>query len=199
VLAALAAAHRAGVVHRDLKPANIMITRRDFVKVMDFGLARDDRSRPVRQRGPVGTPGYWAPEQARGELTTAASDVYALGLLMLEVLTGPLRSHSPRSRLAQVARPFRPVIARCLASRPEDRFASAAEVETRLRRMARARRRRRAQVAWLAPAAIGVAALAATLLVMRRQRAAPPPAALPAASAPAESAPPGPVTAPARH
>ncbi|HEY8144747.1 MAG TPA: protein kinase, partial [Kofleriaceae bacterium] len=64
VVAAMAAAHKENVIHRDLKPGNIMIDRKGHVKVMDFGLARDQKSAPSGRFGPVGTPGYWSPEQA---------------------------------------------------------------------------------------------------------------------------------------
>jgi serine/threonine protein kinase len=94
----MAAAHAAGVVHGDLKPANLIVTPDDVVKIMDFGLARRIS---VGQRadetvawagaaatGISGTPGYMAPELARGEPATPASDVFALGLVLYEMLSG---------------------------------------------------------------------------------------------------------------
>ena len=94
----MAAAHEAGVVHGDLKPANVMITPNGTVKIMDFGLARrvapTNRSADTQvwtgssTTGLSGTPGYMAPEQACGELSTTASDVFALGLIIYEMLTG---------------------------------------------------------------------------------------------------------------
>jgi eukaryotic-like serine/threonine-protein kinase len=163
MVAALAAAHREGVVHRDFKPANIMLSRRGLVKVMDFGLARDHRCRPSGGLTAVGTPAYWAPEQARGDLATAASDVYALGLVMAEVLSGPRRDAGPPVELSAIRQPFRSVIARCLAERPGDRFASAVEVETALRRLARSHMRRRAHMVSIVPAGIALAIAAFAL------------------------------------
>src|SRR5687768_5154092 len=108
--AALARAHDLGVVHRDLKSDNIMLTsrggRRDFVKILDFGLAALARDPRLAPKGAVfGTPEYMSPEQARGEDATASSDLYALGILFFEMLTGqlPFRS-SDRETLLEMQR-----------------------------------------------------------------------------------------------
>ncbi len=93
--AALARAHDLGVVHRDLKSDNILLTtrggRKDFVKILDFGLAHLAMDPRLAPKGAVfGTPEYMSPEQARGEEATAQSDLYALGVLLFEMLTGQL-------------------------------------------------------------------------------------------------------------
>src|SRR5450432_1173588 len=93
--AALARAHDLGVVHRDLKSDNILLTskggRKDFVKILDFGLAHLAMDPRLAPKGAVfGTPEYMAPEQARGEEATPQSDLYALGVLFFEMLTGQL-------------------------------------------------------------------------------------------------------------
>jgi serine/threonine protein kinase len=93
--AALARAHDLGVVHRDLKSDNILLTsrggRKDFVKILDFGLAHLAMDPRLAPKGAVfGTPEYMAPEQAKGEEATAQSDLYALGVLFFEMLTGQL-------------------------------------------------------------------------------------------------------------
>jgi tetratricopeptide (TPR) repeat protein len=92
---ALAVAHAAQIVHRDIKPENIMVRPDGYVKVLDFGLARLERVMAASPTMPgsapgvvVGTVAYMAPEQARGEGTTAATDVFALGVVMYELLTG---------------------------------------------------------------------------------------------------------------
>jgi eukaryotic-like serine/threonine-protein kinase len=104
--AALARAHDLGVVHRDLKSDNIMLTtrggRRDFVKILDFGLAALARDPRLAPKGAVfGTPEYMSPEQARGEDATAQSDLYALGILFYEMVTGqlPYRSNDRETLL----------------------------------------------------------------------------------------------------
>ncbi|MGE3840148.1 MAG: serine/threonine-protein kinase [Vicinamibacterales bacterium] len=84
--AGLAAAHAHGVLHRDLKPANIMIDRRGDVRITDFGIAVLQGSEG--ERTVAGTPAYMAPEQLRGQAATAQSDLYALGLVLYELLTG---------------------------------------------------------------------------------------------------------------
>jgi serine/threonine protein kinase len=112
--AALARAHDLGVVHRDLKSDNIMLTtqggRKDFVKILDFGLAALTRDARLAPKGAVfGTPEYMAPEQARGEDATALCDLYALGVLFFEMLTGqlPFRS-SDRETLLEMQRTSAP-------------------------------------------------------------------------------------------
>ena len=108
--AALSRAHDLGVVHRDLKSDNIMLTNRggraDFVKILDFGLAALTRDPRLAPKGAVfGTPEYMSPEQARGEDAVAASDLYALGILFFEMMTGqlPFRS-SDRETLLEMQR-----------------------------------------------------------------------------------------------
>ena len=89
ICAALGAAHRKGVIHRDLKPQNIMIDRDGDAQVMDFGIARSLESSETAEYGSVtGTPSYMSPEQARGEAGDARSDIYALGCILYEMLTG---------------------------------------------------------------------------------------------------------------
>jgi serine/threonine-protein kinase len=141
IAAGLAAAHAKGILHRDLKPANIMIDSRGDARIMDFGLAlaagEDD--------GTIsGTPAYMAPEQLEGAPATVQSDLYALGLVMYELVTGK-RAHNVRTLTerirdassqittpSSVIRDMDPaverVILRCLASDPEQRPASAREV-----------------------------------------------------------------------
>jgi tRNA A-37 threonylcarbamoyl transferase component Bud32 len=95
---ALQAAHEAGVVHRDVKPANLLIRPDGVVKVTDFGIARAVDAAPVTQTGlVVGTAAYLSPEQATGKPVTAASDIYSLGVVTYECLTGsrPFTGESP--------------------------------------------------------------------------------------------------------
>jgi eukaryotic-like serine/threonine-protein kinase len=140
---ALAAAHEGGVVHRDVKPANIMVTPDGAVKLTDFGISRAIDSVPLTRTGEVlGTAQYLSPEQALGQSATAASDIYALGVVGHEMLTGerPFDTGSVVSTaLAQVNQPppplpdtvpvgLREVIREALAKSPADRPASAADM-----------------------------------------------------------------------
>ena len=144
---ALGAAHEAGVVHRDVKPANILLVPDGTVKLTDFGIARAVDGSGQTQTGEVlGTPHYLSPEQALGEPATGASDLYALGVVAHEMLTGrrPFDRGTPvATALAQVhdtppplpphvPNGLRALITQCLAKRPEDRPASARELGERL-------------------------------------------------------------------
>jgi serine/threonine protein kinase len=101
VCEALGEAHRRGVVHRDLKPTNIMLVRRgsgpDFVKVLDFGIAKLDGNEVTATGALVGTPRYMAPEQLQGQQLDGRADIYALGLMLYEMLTGrpPFQADTP--------------------------------------------------------------------------------------------------------
>ncbi len=143
---ALAEAHAHGIVHRDLKPGNIMLTRHG-VKVLDFGLARLlDETSVTEVRSVLGTPAYMAPEQAQGGEPTPATDLFAFGLVLYEMLAGtlPLPGASLGRMLASGAHPTVPplfaqrphlapdldaLIRRLLAQDPSQRPASALEVE----------------------------------------------------------------------
>ncbi|MFN8122623.1 MAG: serine/threonine-protein kinase [Thermoleophilia bacterium] len=155
---ALQAAHAEGVVHRDVKPSNILIEPGGHVRVADFGLARlaglgpGSGSDIATKTGIVmGTPGYWAPEQALGKRILPQTDLYALGAVLFEAVTGRLpfvaEEPGPAAAFMHIAAPipdpreFRPdvppaaaeLLMRALAKEPEQRFASAAEMAARLR------------------------------------------------------------------
>ncbi|MBF5083256.1 Stk1 family PASTA domain-containing Ser/Thr kinase [Quadrisphaera sp. INWT6] len=100
ILTALRAAHEAGIVHRDVKPANVMVTPSGAVKVMDFGIARavaDSSATMTQTSAVIGTAQYLSPEQARGEVVDARTDLYSTGCTLYEVLTGrpPFIGDSP--------------------------------------------------------------------------------------------------------
>lgn len=130
--AALDAAHAAQIIHRDFKPGNVMIVPRDGQRhavVMDFGLAkrvtRDESGTHVTI---AGTPGYMAPEQREGGDVTTRSDVYSLGVVIVEMLTGRRPAVSPAHKLDAALPPrCRAVIRRCLEIDPRRRYATAGE------------------------------------------------------------------------
>ena len=149
--AALDAAHASGIVHRDVKPANLLLDNDSRVKVADFGVASAVGLGSLTEVGTVvGTAGYLAPEQARGEKATPASDRYALAVVAFELLTGTRpfeRESSTAEALAHVSAPIPPAsslnpelpsqvddaLARGLAKLPEHRYDSAADLVHALR------------------------------------------------------------------
>jgi serine/threonine protein kinase len=144
--AGLAHAHAQGLVHRDVKPQNVLVSGDGRVKIADFGVARGDDLSKLTQAGTVlGTAAYLSPEQAAGAEVGPASDVYALGVVLYELLAGvtPYRFESlaglaaprkaPPPLPASVPPALADVVARCLAADPSAR-PSAAELERELRR-----------------------------------------------------------------
>lgn len=104
--AALDAVHAQGIVHRDVKPSNIMLVGDGIVKLMDFGVARQEDDTTITQTGMIiGSPAYMAPEQVRGEENTASTDLWALGILLYEMLAGrsPFTGSNVSSVLYRVA------------------------------------------------------------------------------------------------
>ena len=151
--AALSAAHRSGVVHRDLKPDNIFLVPENGttrVVLTDFGVARRSTAPPhdhslTASDVLLGTPDYMAPEQLELEQATAASDIYTMGLVLFEMLSGQRpfvadtalkmvfkrvqeEPPSPREHLPDLDPRWEEVILRCLARKPEDRYAEAQDV-----------------------------------------------------------------------
>src|SRR5579862_1701318 len=129
MLAAVAEAHAKDIIHRDLKPGNIMIGK-SGVKVLDFGLARSGHDETVTaSRMIIGTPAYMAPEQREGKSADARSDIYALGLILHEMLTGT-RPGPQRKRI----QPWKldKIVSRCLEEDPARRWQSAAGLQQEL-------------------------------------------------------------------
>ncbi len=152
--AGLSAAHAAGVVHRDLKPDNVLIARDGRLVITDFGIARAVREGDavVKTNGrPIGTPAYMAPEQVQGGDVDARADVYALGAMLYELLTGDRAwpgeavlavaaarllepPPDPRVKCPSLPEGVAGVILRCMAKDRDARFASAADVGRALER-----------------------------------------------------------------
>ncbi|NBD36505.1 MAG: protein kinase, partial [Chloroflexi bacterium] len=121
---ALEYAHQRQIIHRDIKPANVMLERDDFVTLMDFGIAHAPSKEKLTMVGQVmGTAGYMSPEQASGRAVDYRTDIYALGVLIEEMLTGQMPGFGmPPS--ADLPPKVRDVVARSRAGRPDDRYGS---------------------------------------------------------------------------
>jgi serine/threonine protein kinase/class 3 adenylate cyclase len=156
ICAGLREAHAQGIVHRDLKPANIMLDRSGIVKIMDFGVARLMQSNGPMTGTIVGTPAYMAPEQAELKPIGPWTDIYALGLVLYEMITGAAAFQGdtpvavalkqvrespkrPREIVPKLSHPIEAAILKCLQKDPAKRFQSASELELALDMAARAR------------------------------------------------------------
>jgi serine/threonine protein kinase len=155
ICSGLAAAHQLGIVHRDLKPHNIMIDRAGNVRIMDFGIARSAKSKGLTEAGAIiGTPEYMSPEQALGDEVDIRSDIYSLGVVLFELVTGrvPFEGSTavgvammqktelppePVSINDQIPIEFNHLILKCLEKDPKRRFQSADEVLDQIIRIER--------------------------------------------------------------
>jgi serine/threonine-protein kinase len=143
----LEAAHEQGIIHRDIKPQNVLIDHKGEVKLMDFGIARmAEAESGMTQAGLiVGTPHYMSPEQVQGKLLDPRSDVYSMGVLLYEMvtgvrpfvsssLTGVLTAHiteNPRPPVElrpEIGRDINGIILKCLAKNPAERYATSGEL-----------------------------------------------------------------------
>src|SRR5213595_24254 len=201
ILQALRFAHRHGIVHRDIKPHNVLVDGDGRVKVTDFGIARAGTSQMTEAGSIVGTAQYLSPEQAKGGDVDPRSDLYSLGVVLYELLTGktPFEGETPveiaMKHLSNAPKPpskLRPdipseldmVVLRALAKSPDDRYQSADEMEADLERVARGARvsattSDTATQVLRRPAAAAAAAASATAATMIA-----PPASTPAAAVP---------------
>jgi serine/threonine-protein kinase len=207
---ALAAVHALGIVHRDLKPENLILLEGDRVKLIDFGIAQIGQQ---SEGAALGTAAYMAPEQAAGQPVDGRADIYALGVLLFEMVTGrhPFPSQTDGEYLLRHAdsEPPRPTrlaprcppaleaaILCCLAKDPQDRYRDAATVAKVLREIDPRARQKRSGMFAAAVLALGAAGAGGYYVTMTGEPAAsspPPPAPVKLAAAPAPSAPPRPV------
>jgi serine/threonine-protein kinase len=154
ILSAVAFAHRNGVVHRDIKPHNIVVGRDGRLKVTDFGIARSGASQMTEAGSIIGTAQYLSPEQARGAHVDQRSDIYSVGVVLYEMLTGevPFGGDTPveiaMKHLSTVPKPpselndkvphdLDAIVLRALAKEPEQRYQSSEEMDADLGRVAR--------------------------------------------------------------
>src|SRR6202022_2943427 len=156
ICAGLREGHAAGIVHADLKPANIMLDRSGTAKIMDFGVARLIQSNGPMTGTIVGTPAYMAPEQAELKPVGPCTDIYSLGLVLYEMITGSaafegdtpvavalkqIREYPKRSReiVPGLSHPIEAAILKCLQKDPAKRFHSVGELELALEKAAKAK------------------------------------------------------------
>lgn len=149
----LAEAHSLGVIHRDLKPANIMIDKEGNIRIMDFGIARSIRTESITGTGmAVGTPDYMSPEQAEAKKVDQRSDLYSLGVILYEMVTGqtPFKGDTPLSVAmkhkseipknpkdinAQIPESTSNLILRCMEKKKEDRYQTVTELKNKLQQL----------------------------------------------------------------
>lgn len=188
---ALGYAHEHGVVHRDVKPENVLFDKLDRPLLTDFGiaLARHSDVRVTREGATLGSTGYMSPEQARGQALDGRSDLYSLGVMAYELLTGDLPFHGPDAlsvalahveqpapRLPPTRRAWQPLMDRLLAKDPDQRYANAAELLDGLDQVdSELEQRRNGDPApawrervreWPASLWVGLASIAGTLLLL---------------------------------
>src|ERR1700741_789894 len=194
IASALAFAHRSGVVHRDVKPGNVLLPRSGTVKVTDFGIARAGTADGLTQTGSVmGTATYFSPEQAQGMPVDGRSDVYSLGVVLYEMVTGvvPFTGDSPvavaykhvreepvapSQRNPEVPADLEQIIMTALAKDPDHRYQTADDMRADLLRFRRGRPLAAAPVTALVAEATGAgAATAAATMATPRVGAPPPP------------------------
>src|SRR5437762_5400600 len=152
ILAAIGFAHRHGIVHRDIKPHNVLVGPEGRLKVTDFGIARSGASQMTEVGSIIGTAQYLSPEQARGAPVDQTSDLYSVGVVLYELLTGqvPFTGETPleiaMKHLSEVPKPpseLRPevphdldlVVLRALAKDPADRYETAEQMDKDLERV----------------------------------------------------------------
>jgi serine/threonine protein kinase/tetratricopeptide (TPR) repeat protein len=153
ICAGLAEAHKLGVVHRDLKSSNIMIDRDGNIRIMDFGIARSLETKGLTGDGVIiGTPEYMSPEQVEAKEVDQRSDIYSLGIILYEMVTGRVpfeadtpfavgvkqkseRPKAPKEANPQIPDELNRVILKCLEKHKEDRYQSAGEVRSELKKI----------------------------------------------------------------
>src|ERR687884_1194116 len=154
ILSALRFAHRNGIVHRDIKPHNVLVDAEGRVKVTDFGIARAGTSQMTEAGSIVGTAQYLSPEQARGTAVDQRSDIYSVGIVLYELLTGQvpfsgdtpveiamkhlsMLPEPPSAKRPEIPRDLDLIVMRALAKDPDDRYQSAEEMDADLERFLR--------------------------------------------------------------